>query len=50
MTQSATQVAWPAARWAVFDLETTAADPETARIVTATVGWVNGRQDTDVRQ
>jgi len=50
VTQSATHVAWAAARWAVFDLETTAADPETARIVTATVGWVNGGQDTDVRQ
>lgn len=50
MTQSSTQVAWAAARWAVFDLETTAADPEEARIVTACVGHVGGGLDTAVRQ
>jgi DNA polymerase-3 subunit epsilon len=35
---------WHDERMVAFDLETTGVDPETARIVTATVVWVSGRQ------
>lgn len=41
---------WHTDRMAVFDLETTAADPESARIVTACVGYVSGGLDTIARQ
>jgi DNA polymerase-3 subunit epsilon len=41
---------WHTGRMTVFDLETTAADPEEARIVTACVGSVGGGLLTEVRQ
>jgi DNA polymerase-3 subunit epsilon len=41
---------WHNGRMAVFDLKTTSADPEQARIVTACVGYVAGGADTNIRQ
>lgn len=37
-------MSWHTGRMAAFDLETTAADPETARIVTACVALVGGNK------
>lgn len=41
-------VPWHDGRLAVLDLETTSADPEEARIVTAAVGLVGGGEPTDL--